>query len=77
MLETMKRIVDDSAAGDPMSPLRWIHKSTRTVAKEVTRLGHPISHVTAGRLLSVLGYSLQVNAKSKEGRTQRGKTAAL
>ena len=75
VLETLKRVVDDGAAGDPMSPLRWIHKSTRTVAKEVTRLGHPISHVTAGRLLSVLGYSLQVNAKSKEGRAPETREA--
>ncbi len=75
LLETLKQLVDDSTAGDPMSPLRWIHKSTRTVAKEVTRLGHPMSHVTAGRLLSVLGYSLQVNAKSKEGRVPETRDA--
>lgn len=69
VMDTLRRVVDDCTAGDPMSPLRWIHKSTRTVAKEVTRLGHPMSHVTAARLLSVLGFSLQVNAKSKEGRS--------
>jgi hypothetical protein len=75
VLNTLQRVVDDRVAGDPMSPLRWIHKSTRSVAKEVTRLGHPISHVTASRLLFELGYSLQVNAKSKEGRSPETRDA--
>ena len=75
LMDTLRRVVDDSTAGDPMGPLRWIHKSTRTVAKEVTRLGHPVSHVTASRLLSELGYSLQVNAKSKEGRSPETRDA--
>jgi hypothetical protein len=33
------------------------------------RQGHPVSPNTAGRLLQKLGYSLQVNAKNKEGRS--------
>jgi len=69
MLKTLEQLVDGSTAGDPMSPLRWVHKSTRTLAEEIGRQGFPLSHVTVGRLLSVLGYSLQVNAKSKEGRS--------
>ncbi len=69
MLKTLSHLVEASAAGDPMNSLRWVHKSTRTLAEELARQGHPISHVTIGRLLSVLGYSLQVNAKSKEGRS--------
>ncbi len=69
VLKTLSHLVEDSAAGDPMNSLRWVHKSTRTLSKELTRQGHPISHVTVGRLLSVLGFSLPVNAKSKEGRS--------
>jgi hypothetical protein len=69
LLKTMERVVDDSAAGDPMSHLRWIHKSTRTLATEMKREGYDVSHVTVSRLLVELGYSLQVNAKSKEGRS--------
>ncbi|EQD70613.1 Transposase, Rhodopirellula-type [mine drainage metagenome] len=52
-----------------MGALLWTHKSTRTLAEEMTRQGHPVSPNTAGRLLETLGYSLQVNAKSKEGRS--------
>jgi hypothetical protein len=69
VLKTLSRLVEESTAGDPMSVLRWVHKSTRTLAAEMSRQAKPVSHVTAGRLLSVLGYSLQVNAKSKEGRS--------
>ncbi len=68
-LNALKHLVEPSAAGSPMGALRWTHKSTRTLAEELTRQRHPVSPNTVGRLLEVLGYSLQVNAKSKEGRS--------
>jgi hypothetical protein len=52
-----------------MDALRWTHKSTRVLADELTKQGLPVSDKTVGRLLEGLGYSLQVNAKSKEGRS--------
>lgn len=67
VLVALEALVRESTAGDPMSALRWTHKSTRTLAKEMARGGHPLSPNTTGRLLEKLGYSLQVNAKSKEG----------
>jgi hypothetical protein len=60
-------IVGETTAGDPMSLLRWTSKSTRTIAGELARRGHPIDAVTVGRCLSDLGYSLQANVKTKEG----------
>jgi hypothetical protein len=60
-------IVGESTAGDPMSLLRWTSKSTRTIAEELARRGHPIDAVTVGRCLSDLGFSLQANVKTKEG----------
>jgi hypothetical protein len=69
IIETLKRLVEPSTAGSPMDALRWSHKSTRTLAEELTCQGHPVAANTVGRLLDVLGYSLQVNAKSKEGRS--------
>jgi predicted transcriptional regulator len=62
------RIVEESTAGDPMGLLRWTSKSTRTIADELARRGHRIDAVTVGRCLGELGYSLQANAKAKEGR---------
>lgn len=69
VLQVIERLIDASTAGDPMSHLRWTHKSTRTLSEEMTRQGYPMTHPTVARLLTELGYSLQVNAKSKEGRS--------
>ncbi len=69
VLQYLERLVDDSTAGSPMNHLRWTHKSTRTLAIEMTQHGYEMTHPTVSRLLSELGYSLQVNAKSKEGRS--------
>jgi len=67
MSRRLKAIVEETTAGDPMSPLKWTAKSTRTIAEELTRLGHPISSVTVGRCLDEMGYTLQANVKSREG----------
>jgi DDE family transposase len=75
LLKKLNRLVEESVAGDPRSSLRWVHQSTRTLAQEMTRQGHRLSHVTVGRWLSSLGYSLPVNAKSKEGRSAETRDA--
>lgn len=69
ILGSLHSLVDEAVAGSPMRHLLWTHKSTRTLAGELSRQGHSISPNTVGRLLETLGYSLQVNAKSKEGRS--------
>jgi len=63
----LARIVEESTAGDPMSLLKWTVKSTRTIAEELTRRGHPLSAVSVGRCLQDMGYSLQANVKTLEG----------
>jgi len=65
--DLLEKILEETTAGDPMSLLRWSSKSTRTMAAELTRLGHPVSWVTVARCLDDMGYSLQANRKSKEG----------
>jgi hypothetical protein len=67
LLRWLKEIVEETTAGDPMSPLKWTSKSTRTIALELTRSGHPVSSVTVGRCLEDLGYTLQANVKTREG----------
>jgi hypothetical protein len=63
----LTRILEETTAGDPMSLLKWTSKSTRTIAEELTRRGHPVSGVTVGRCLHDMGYSLQANVKTIEG----------
>jgi hypothetical protein len=60
-------LVEPGVRGDPMSPLRWTTRSTRTLAAELTRAGHPVSADTVGDLLREEGFGLQGNAKSIEG----------
>ena len=53
----LRTIVEETTAGDPMSPLKWTNKSTRTIAEVLARAGHPISSVTVGRCLEEMGYT--------------------
>jgi len=63
----LDRLIDPETRGDPESPLRWICKSTRTLAAQLTRQKHPISYVKVAQLLNAQGYSLQSNRKTQEG----------
>lgn len=64
----LERIVDSSTRGDPMSPLRWICKSTRSIAEELNRQGFTVSHTKVAELLREKGYRLQANQKTIEGK---------
>jgi len=50
-----------------MSPLRGTCKSTGQLALALTRAGHPVSDTVVGEMLRASGYSLQANAKVREG----------
>ncbi|MFB6958799.1 ISAzo13 family transposase [Streptomyces sp. NPDC056309] len=65
--DALLALVEPDVRGDPMSPLRWTTKSTRTLAAELTRQGHRVSADTVGDLLREEGFSLQGNAKTIEG----------
>jgi transposase len=67
----LRKIVEETTAGDPMSLLRWTSKSTHVMAEELTRQGHPVSAMTVSRYLREMGYSLQGNVKSIEGPQHR------
>ncbi|MBI2433791.1 MAG: ISAzo13 family transposase [Candidatus Hydrogenedentes bacterium] len=67
LLTALDRLIDPESRCDPESPLRWLCKSTRTVAAQLTRQKHPISHVKVAQLLHEQGYSLQSNRKTEEG----------
>jgi hypothetical protein len=67
LLETLEAMIEDQTRGDPESPLRWICKSTRTIANELARHHHPVSHAKVAQLLHGLDYSLQSNRKTEEG----------
>ncbi len=67
LMAALEALVDPVTRGDPMSPLRWTSKSTRTLARTLTGGGHRVSDFVVRRLLHELGYSLQANSKTTEG----------
>jgi hypothetical protein len=68
LVPALLALVEPEERGDPMSPLRWTIKSTRTLAGELTAAGHRVSADTVDKLLHAQGFSLQANAKTIEGR---------
>jgi hypothetical protein len=68
ILEALDALVEPDSRGDPMSPLRWTCKSTRTLARELNAQGFAISSVKVGALLKAQNYSLQSNRKTVEGK---------
>jgi len=57
----LERLIAPDTLGDPETPLRWTCKSTRTLAAQLTRRKHPISHLKVAQLLHAQGYSLRCN----------------
>jgi transposase len=68
LVPALLALVEPDERGDPMSPLRWTTKSTRTLAGALTAQGHQVSADTVSDLLKEQGFSLQGNAKTIEGR---------
>ena len=67
LLVSLDRLIEPDTRGDPESPLRWICKSTRNLAAQLTRQKHSVSHEKVAQLLRDQNYSLQSNRKTEEG----------
>lgn len=67
LLKALDDLVDPTAKGNPMSPLRWTSKSVRNLSDALGKQGFQVSYKTVSRLLHEMGYSLQANRKSLEG----------
>ena len=68
LVHDLEQLVEPTTRGDPESPLRWTCKSTRKLAAALGSQGHQVSHDTVATLLGELGYSLQANRKTREGK---------
>jgi hypothetical protein len=71
----LESLIEPATRGDPESPLRWTCKSTRLLADELTRMGHPVGRMTVARLLHQAGYSLQADCKTREGNSHPDRDA--
>ena len=68
LLRALENKLDPATRGDPMSPLRWTCLSAARLAEALRADGHAVSGRSVNRLLHALGYSLQANRKTLEGR---------
>jgi len=75
LLHDLKQLVDSATRGDPMSALLWTCKSTRNLRDALLGQGHQVSHQTVARLLTDLGYGLQANCKTLEGKDHPDRNA--
>jgi hypothetical protein len=65
----LERLVDESSRGDPESLLRWTSKSVCHLAEGLRdMMGYEVHFTSVATLLCSLGYSLQANVKTREGR---------
>lgn len=71
----IEALISPYTRGDPESPLRWTCKSTRKLAAALTDKGHSVSHSTVAMLLDEMGYSLQANRKTTEGKQHPDRNA--
>ena len=67
MKTALKKIVEPHVRGNPVGPLTWVSKSLRKLATALAEKGFKACHVTVGRLLRELDFTLQSNKKSHEG----------
>jgi transposase len=68
LLEALEQMIAPSTRGEPTNPLRWTCKSTRRLATELQLQGYEVGATTIRSLLKELGYSLQANRKTCEGK---------
>jgi transposase len=73
--ERLEALVEPLTRGDPESPLRWTCKSTRRLTQELAEQGIGVGRQTVTKQLHVLGYSLQANRKTEEGKDHPDRNA--
>jgi len=67
LLATLEALIEDAIRGDPETPLRWVSRSQRQIARALLSCGFQVSQKLVGLLLRELGYSCQANRKTREG----------
>jgi hypothetical protein len=68
LCRALLHLVASATRGDPQATLLWVSRSQRHLSAALAKQGHHASRSLVGRLLNDLGFSLQANAKTREGR---------
>lgn len=68
LIDAVERLVEPTERGDPQSPLRWTCKSIANLESELRDQGYRVGQAKIRKILKRLGYSLQGNRKTREGK---------
>lgn len=68
LVVAVERLVEPTERGDPQSPLRWTCKSLANLESELKQQGYQVGKTKIRVVLKQLGYSLQGNRKTREGK---------
>ena len=60
-------MLEQDTAGDPITGLKWTHKTTEKIAHQLQLAGIQVGRSTVARLLDDLGFALRVNQKKRAG----------
>jgi hypothetical protein len=66
--DALERLIEPTTRGSPTNPLRWTIKSTSRLAEALRAQGFQVSATSVRRMLGTMGYSLQSNRKTREGK---------
>lgn len=66
-MRALEQLLGDATAGDPVTGLKWTHRSLRKLCKALRRQGIPVSRQTIARLLRQQHYSLRTCRKQRAG----------
>lgn len=64
----VEELIEPTERGDPQSPLRWTCKSLTNLQSELREQGYRVGRTKLSKVLKELGYSLQGNRKTREGK---------
>ena len=63
MTPAIEAALQHDVAGDPITGIRWTHRTTENIAAELAGLGIQVCPRTVARILKELDYRLRVNHK--------------
>jgi hypothetical protein len=75
ILAALDELVQSSIRGDPEAALLWVSKSQRHLSAALAVRGFTAGQKLVGRLLKRQGFSLQANAKTREGASHPDRNA--
>ncbi len=68
LLEALRELIEGNVMGDPMRPMLWTSKSSAKLMRMLRERGFEVSEQTVRRETQKLGYRLQTNKKTREGK---------